>query len=261
MKRLIVISGAGISAESGVRTFRTDEKSGKAMWDEFDVDEVCNIRRFEEDAYQTTHNFYNKRREEMASVEPNAAHLRIAEWWKRYPGRVLNLTTNVDDLFERAGIEHEEIVHIHGYLPEVLISASDMHKYPDARPQSFYGQYAGVINVGNTSVDTSTLAKCKPYVTFFGEASDKYQLLYNMLDDITSQDMIILVGCSNTVINFYWELFPLLNQGTKLIVVNPRLGSDVYELERRGVEYYHTGAVDAFSNPKLIETVEKHLDL
>lgn len=113
MRRLIIISGAGLSVESGVRAFRTDTASGKALWDDYDLEEVCNIHAFRGNFYHKTHMFYNKRREELKTVEPNLAHLRIGEWYKQYPGQVVNLTTNVDDLIERAGVPHSDILHIH----------------------------------------------------------------------------------------------------------------------------------------------------
>ncbi|MFP9052002.1 Sir2 family NAD-dependent protein deacetylase, partial [Enterococcus faecalis] len=122
MRRLIIISGAGLSVESGVRAFRTDTASGKALWDDYDLEEVCNIHAFRGNFYHKTHMFYNKRREELKTVEPNLAHLRIGEWYKKYPGQVVNLTTNVDDLIERAGVPHSDILHIHGYLKEVVVA-------------------------------------------------------------------------------------------------------------------------------------------
>ncbi|MFP9216737.1 Sir2 family NAD-dependent protein deacetylase, partial [Enterococcus faecalis] len=71
-----------------------------------------------------THMFYNKRREEQKTVEPNLEHIRIGEWYNKYPGQVVNLTTNVDDLIERAGVPHSDILHIHGYLKEVVVADS-----------------------------------------------------------------------------------------------------------------------------------------
>ncbi|WLW41179.1 NAD-dependent protein deacylase sirtuin-5, mitochondrial [Salmonella phage KKP 3953] len=105
MRRLIVVSGAGLSVDSGVRAFRTDTASGKSLWDEYDLEEVCSLPNFEagfrrfcgeddpnyfsarfpgidedgNDLYLKTHEFYNMRRQELQTVEPNIAHLRIAE--------------------------------------------------------------------------------------------------------------------------------------------------------------------------------------
>lgn len=248
MRRLIIISGAGFSAESGIRTFRTDETSGKALWDEYDLEKVCNIHAFRGDFYDMTHEFYNKRRQELQTVEPNLAHLRVAEWFKRYPGQVKNLTTNVDDLIERAGIPREEVLHVHGYLKELAIETEA-------------GSPKEVIDIGYDSINQNDYGWCKPNVVFFGEMAPLYQQMYDLLDNLTVQDMVIVVGCSNTVINFNWELFPAVSRGVKLMVVNPKVSymeQETYEANR--VVVFRAGAVETFSNQHFINLVEKHLE-
>lgn len=248
MRRLIVISGAGFSAESGVRTFRTDTESGKALWDEYDLEEVCNIHAFRGNFYHKTHMFYNKRRAELPTVHPNAAHLRVAEWYKRYPGQVINMTTNVDDLLERAGVPKEDTLYIHGYLKEILVK--------DA-----FTQKVEIVNIGYDQIDPDDYDWCKPNVIFFGENAPAYHELYTTLDGLTSEDMVIVVGCSNTVINFNWELFPAVKRGTKVLVVNP--GINYLEQEQydiHGVLQFRCGAVEAFNNKNFIKIVEDHLE-
>lgn len=248
MRRLIVISGAGLSVESGVRAFRTDTNSGKAMWDEYDLEEVCNIHAFRGNFYHKTHAFYNKRRVELGTVEPNLAHLRIAEWYKRFPGQVLNLTTNVDDLLERAGVLEPSIIHVHGYLPEIVIETEA-------------GSPKQVINVGYTEINPDDYGWCKPNVVFFGEMAPKYTEMYNILDTLTANDMVIVVGCSNTVINFNWELFPAVRRGTKMLVVNPATPYHEMEIyQDNGVLVYRAGAVETFGNINFINMVEKFLE-
>lgn len=268
-RRLIVISGAGLSADSGVRTFRTDTVSGKPLWDEYDLNEVCDIGAFQAgfrrrtspdlpvvggidedgmDLYQKTNEFYNKRRVELETVNPNAAHLQIGKWFKDYPERVLNLTTNVDDLLERAGVDRETILHVHGYLPEIL-----HREHP--------GDYAVVKHIGYAAVDINDYNWVKPNVVFFGEAAPLYNDMYALFDTLTAQDMVIVVGCSNQVINFNWDLFPMLNIGTKMVVVNPGvnyLETEMYQ--ERGVFVYRAGAAEAFSNEHFIKMVEDHLN-
>ncbi|AUE23363.1 NAD-dependent protein deacetylase [Raoultella phage Ro1] len=248
MRRLIVISGAGFSAESGVRTFRTDTDSGKALWDEYDLEEVCNIHAFRGNFYHKTHMFYNKRRAELPTVHPNAAHLRVAEWYKRYPGQVVNMTTNVDDLLERAGVHKEDTLYIHGYLKEILIKDAFTKKIK-------------VVDIGYDQIDPDDYDWCKPNVIFFGENAPAYGPMYDTLESLTNQDLVIVVGCSNTVINFNWELFPAVVRGTKVVVVNPAIKYDEQMIyENAGVLVYRTGAVDAFNNPGLIKMVENHLE-
>ncbi|QOI68682.1 Sir2 (NAD-dependent deacetylase) [Klebsiella phage KpS8] len=248
MRRLIVISGAGFSAESGVRTFRTDTESGKALWDEYDLEEVCNIHAFRGNFYHKTHMFYNKRRAELPTVHPNAAHLRVAEWYRRYPGQVVNMTTNVDDLLERAGVPKEDTLYIHGYLKEIRYK---LHE--DSEEQ--------LVDIGYDEVDPDQFHWCKPNVVFFGENAPAYGPMNDTLELLTNQDLVIVVGCSNTVINFNWELFPAVMRGTKVVVVNPAIRYDEQMMyENAGVLVYRTGAVDAFNNPGLIKIVENHLE-
>ncbi len=268
-RRLIVVSGAGLSADSGVRTFRTDTESGRPLWDEYDLAEVCDIGAFQAgyrrrtspdvpvvggidedgmDLYQKTNEFYNKRRVELETVNPNGAHLQIAKWFKEFPDRVLNLTTNVDDLLERAGVERETILHVHGYLPEILYR---MHP----------GDYPTLVDIGYAAVSVDDYNWVKPNVVFFGEAAPLYNDMDDLFNSLTSQDMVIVVGCSNQVINFNYELFPALHFGTKMVVVNPGLSYLDTELYNdRGVLTYRAGAEEAFTNQHFVKMVEDHLN-
>ena len=112
MNKVTILSGAGLSAESGIRTFRD---SG-GLWEEHDVMEVCSVEGWAADREKVTE-FYNARRIELAEKEPNAAHRMIARLEREYPGRVWNLTQNVDDLLEKAGCR--EVVHLHGTLTDL----------------------------------------------------------------------------------------------------------------------------------------------
>lgn len=268
-RRIIVVSGAGLSVESGIRAFRTDTASGRAMWDEYSIDEVCNLESFNAgfryykdgvgpygatnedgiDLYTLTHEFYSKRRVELGTVEPNLAHMRIAEWYKRYPGQVVNVTTNVDDLLERAGIPHADVEHLHGYLLEMRTKEKN------------FGSPEILKDVGYTEFPFEDYFWAKPNVTFFCETAPWYMGQVNIFDTITAQDLIILVGCSNQVINFNWEIFPTLNWGAKMVVVNPALNYlEQEEYHNRGVHTYRAGAVEVFGNKHFINYIEKHLE-
>lgn len=274
MRRLIFITGAGLSVDSGIRAFRTDTASGKSMWDEFDIDEVCCLPNFDagfrrycgqiepeyyspnfpgvdedgNDLYRKTHDFYNMRRQELATVEPNIAHLRIAEWHSRYSGQVLNLTTNVDDLLERAGIPRDDVEHLHGFLREIVtVGAKRSHRI--------------ITDIGYTAVDVEKFEWVKPNVTFFHEVAPWYQGQINTLDTLTANDMVVVVGCSGAVINFNWELFPHVSRGTKMIVVNPQINYfEQEQYEKRGVTTYRAGAADVFSSKEFIKQVEAFME-
>ena len=182
--KLFICTGAGISVESGVPTFR-DENNG-ALWNDFDVNEVCNINTFV-DNYDKVHAFYNERRKELINVEPNQAHKTIASLEEKFGNRVKVLTTNVDDLHERAGTKN--IVHLHGKLTEVAIN----YGTPDVEIKEVgYNVYDPSLDVGLS----------KPNVVFFGEVAPEYVELYLMMEYANESDILLIVGTSNQVINY-----------------------------------------------------------
>lgn len=112
MKRIMILSGAGLSKESGLDTFRDSD----GLWNGYDIMEVCSTEGWIKNR-QVVREFYNKRREELELSKPNDAHIVLAELEKKYRGRIIHLTQNVDDLMERAGAK--DIVHLHGKLTEL----------------------------------------------------------------------------------------------------------------------------------------------
>jgi len=109
---IVILTGAGISAESGLRTFR----DAGGLWESHRVEEVATPEAFARDP-KLVHRFYNERRRQLKTVEPNAAHLALARLEQQCPGKVLVVTQNVDDLHERAGTQN--LVHMHGELNKV----------------------------------------------------------------------------------------------------------------------------------------------
>ena len=110
MAKLIVLTGAGLSVESGVRTFRDNN----GLWENHSIEQVCNGATWRAN-FDLVHQFYNDRRAQLSTVEPNPAHRAIARWQSRY--ETILLTQNVDDLLERAGCH--DVVHLNGFLPEM----------------------------------------------------------------------------------------------------------------------------------------------
>ncbi|HRQ89200.1 MAG TPA: Sir2 family NAD-dependent protein deacetylase, partial [Bacteroidia bacterium] len=106
---LFLLTGAGVSAESGLATFR----GAGGLWEGHRVEEVASPEGFADDP-ALVHRFYNQRRRQLRSVAPNEAHRAIARLQREYPGRVALVTQNVDDLHERAG--SPEVIHLHGEL-------------------------------------------------------------------------------------------------------------------------------------------------
>ena len=107
--RLVLLTGAGISAESGVRTFR----DGDGLWERHRLEDVATPEAFRRDP-ELVHRFYNERRRGLATVEPNAAHHALARLERAWPGELLLVTQNVDDLHDRAGSRN--LIHMHGEL-------------------------------------------------------------------------------------------------------------------------------------------------
>lgn len=189
--KIIIFAGAGISAESGLATFR--ETGG--LWTQFDVDEVCNYYVFKKtklDDEKRKHifNFYNLAKEHILKVSPNEAHKVIASWQNTYgTDRVKIITANIDDLFEKAGAQ--EVLHIHGEIYNMHCAACS-HTW----------------NIGISLFDyqqrcpNCTSRLTKPNVVFFGEPAPKY-LEMGQIFNIKrrqAQDIILYIGSSMSVI-------------------------------------------------------------
>ena len=110
MKHIVVLTGAGISAESGIKTFRDDD----GLWEGHDVMEVATPEGFEKNPALVL-DFYNQRRRQLLSVKPNKAHYELAKLEEKY--KVTIITQNVDNLHEAAGSTH--VIHLHGELLKV----------------------------------------------------------------------------------------------------------------------------------------------
>lgn len=195
LPRLFILSGAGLDKESGINTFR--DTGG--TWDNFNVEEVCNIRTWA-DNYQKVHEFYNERRMQLGTVEPNEAHYFIAEMQKKYgKDRVFNVTANVSDLLERAGVE--DVLHIHGELTKVV------KDYTTAECDS--------VDVGYTAYDyeqdridsRSFELNAKPDVVFFGEMAPRYADMTTLLRAVNPQDTVVVVGTQLSVVDYVGWFF------------------------------------------------------
>ncbi len=170
-KRLIVLTGAGISAESGIPTFR--EIGG--IWQQYDLAQMASPEGWETNP-KLVLEFYNQRRRQLLEVQPNKAHLALVELEQRY--EVYIITQNIDDLHERAG--SQEVIHLHGELLKAR-STSD--------PSLIY-QATGDILVGDECEMGSQL---RPHVVWFGE---EVPMLSTAAAIITKADLLIVIGSS-----------------------------------------------------------------
>jgi len=180
MAKVIIFSGAGISAESGISTFRD---SG-GLWENYKIEEICSAGCLDWN-YDATIEFYDKRREDIKDKEPNRAHIEIAKLKKKFPKDIAVITQNVDDMFEKAACE--DLLHLHGFLREVRCESCGF--LDDIG-------YAKLSDVYDACPRCS--ANLRPNVVFFGEAAPKYGDLYRELDDC---EMLVVIGTSGNVIN------------------------------------------------------------
>lgn len=174
-KRITVLTGAGISAESGLGTFR--DKGG--LWDEYDINEVATPEAWERNP-KLVLDFYDKRRELCVKAKPNEAHLALTKLEKYFDVHIV--TQNIDDLHERAG--SKKILHLHG---EILKARSV------ADPDTLYHLGSKKIKWGDTAPDGHQL---RPHVVWFGEAVPK---MYEAEDIVRDADLLIVIGTSLNV--------------------------------------------------------------
>lgn len=179
MKHLVVLTGAGISAESGLSTFRD---SG-GLWQQYDVMELASIQGYRRNRARVL-DFYNARRKNLLTVEPNHAHRVLAELEKEY--RVSVITQNVDDLHERAGSTN--VLHLHGELRKVTGSMNP--KAPECIKELPLDQ---PIEVGDKAADGSQL---RPFIVFFGEDVPNMSKAAKVVKEA---DIFVVIGTSLVV--------------------------------------------------------------
>jgi NAD-dependent deacetylase len=174
---IVVLTGAGISAESGLATFR----GPGGLWEGHRVEDVCTPEALADDP-ELVHRFYDDRRAALAGVEPNAAHRALARLDAEWPGGLLIVTQNVDDLHERAGAKR--LIHMHGELLSALCASCGDR-----------GAWAGRLPPGTACgvCDNLTL---RPDIVFFGEMPYQMDDIYRAIGDC---DLFVSIGTSGAV--------------------------------------------------------------
>ena len=195
MKKLTILSGAGISAESGIKTFRDSD----GLWENHNVADVASPEGWKKDR-ELVLEFYNQRRRQLHEVEPNDAHKLIADLEKYFDVQIV--TQNIDDLHERAGSTN--ILHIHG---ELFKSCSCDDK------NLIYEQKTD-INLGDKAEDGAQL---RPFIVWFGEDVPLYQKAQEMVKD---SDILLVIGTSLQVYPAA-GLIHEIKDDCLLIVINP----------------------------------------
>lgn len=174
-KKVVVFTGAGMSADSGVSTFRDAD----GLWEQHRIEDVCTPEAWARNP-QLVLDFYNARRAQLDTVEPNAGHWAVAEleqWFET----VVVVTQNVDDLHERAGSTH--IIHLHG----------ELRKARSERNPNLIVSAAGPTHLGDRAPDGAQL---RPHIVFFGEAVPEYE---RALVEVRDADLFLVIGTSLAV--------------------------------------------------------------
>lgn len=174
-KKLVISTGAGISAESGLRTFRDAD----GMWEEYNVMEVASADGFARNP-ALIHRFYNERRAQLADVEPNDAHRILVDLEKDFD--VYVITQNVDNLHERAG--QKNVLHLHGELDKVR-ALDDETKVYQLRP--------GETTTPDTVIDGH---RVRPHIVFFQEAVPNIEPAVELVEQA---DIFVVIGTSLNV--------------------------------------------------------------
>lgn len=179
-KNLVILSGAGMSAESGISTFR----DAGGLWDKYPVMQVASAEGYVRDP-ELVINFYNERRKQLLDVEPNAGHIGLAELEKDF--NVTVVTQNVDNLHERAG--STRIIHLHGELTKVCSSRDPYNpRYVKELKSEEYE-----VKMGDKAGDGSQL---RPFIVWFGEAVPEIE---TAVDYVEKADIFVIIGTSMNV--------------------------------------------------------------
>lgn len=173
-KKIVVLTGAGISAESGIKTFR----DAGGLWEGHDVMSVASPEGWNKDMEMVL-DFYNQRRRQLKEVEPNAAHFALAELEKEY--EVVIITQNVDNLHERGG--SSKVIHLHGELTKVRSTLN--HNY--------VRDWENDVNLGDNCPDGGQL---RPHIVWFGEAVPMMEKAASVIADAY---FVIIIGTSMQV--------------------------------------------------------------
>jgi NAD-dependent deacetylase len=223
-KRIVVLTGAGISAESGLGTFR--DKGG--LWDEHDINDVATPEAWAKNPTLVLE-FYNKRRELVVASKPNEAHLALVKLEKHFD--VTIITQNIDDLHERAG--SKAILHLHG---EILKARSTQNA------EQLYHIGGKKIKMGDLAPDGHQF---RPHVVWFGEPVPK---MYEAEDIVRQADIFIVIGTSLNV-------YPAANL---IYVCSPGIEKFIVDLnELTNVKYKNLQHLKGNATERVPELVER----
>ena len=225
MKKIVVLTGAGMSAESGISTFR----GGNGLWDEYPIEQVATPQGYRANPALVLE-FYNKRRKQLLEVSPNKGHELLATLERKYD--VTIITQNVDNLHERAGSTN--VIHLHG---ELMKACSSLQPNNERYIKTLTTDEIE-IKFGDKAADGSQL---RPFIVWFGEA---VPMMENAVNALSGVDVFVIIGTSLNVypaaglINYVPSNVPVYLMDPN--DVNVPAGSNVIQIRKgasEGVQY------------------------
>lgn len=227
MKKLVVLTGAGMSAESGISTFRD---SG-GLWEQYSVEEVATPEGYAANP-KLVIDFYNARRKQLLEVVPNRGHELLAGLERDF--KVTVVTQNVDNLHERAGSTN--VIHLHGELTKVTSSRNpnDPRCIRELTPEQYE------VKMGDLAADGTQL---RPFIVWFGEA---VPLIEKAVDEVMEADVFVIIGTS---LNVYPAagLLHYVRPGVPVYLIDPK---EVAVPEGRKVHVIRKGASEGMEELK-----------
>jgi len=215
IRNIVFLTGAGVSAESGLATFRGPD----GLWEGHRVEDVCTPEAFNRDP-ALVHTFYDARRAKLGTVEPNAAHTALARLDAEWTGQLLLVTQNVDDLHERAG--SKRLLHMHGQLTKGwCLRCNDRF------------DWQGPMGEGAECPSCGLRGQVRPDIVWFGEMP--YEM--ERIDDaLRACDLFVSVGTSGAVYPAAGFVQTARYCGARTLEINlePSLGSTLFEESRIG---------------------------
>lgn len=228
MKNLVVLTGAGMSAESGISTFRDSD----GLWERYPVEQVATPEGYAANP-KLVIDFYNERRKQLLEVKPNRGHELLAELEQNF--NVTIITQNVDNLHERAGSTH--VVHLHGELTKVTSSyqPNNPNYIKELKPEQYE------VKMGDTAEDGSQL---RPFIVWFGEAVPMIETAIHYTEQA---DIFVIIGSSLNVypaaglLNYVPYGVPVylidpkevkISSGRQVNVIRKGASEGVYELKK-----------------------------
>jgi NAD-dependent deacetylase len=199
---VFVLTGAGISAESGLPTFRADD----GLWAGNRIEDVCTPHAWQRNP-ELVWQFYSKRRADGAKAEPNPAHYALAELEKKIGDRFFLCTQNVDDLHERAG--SVRVLHMHGEL-----NKAHCDRDCGAEPVEDRAIYASLSEVGRCSCG----GRLRPHIVFFGEIPYEMDLIG---DEINKTTLMLVIGTSGSVYPAAGFVSSARQKGARTVYIGP----------------------------------------